>query len=679
MLIRRVLLVAAAGALVSCGEKEGRTSPPPAVEAAASAAGGIELSAIDSAVRPGADFYRFANGKWLSRARIPDDHSSLGAVTAMAERAEAQVRAALEKASSAAPGSDARKAADFYAAYFDIAAIDAKALSPVSADFAYIAALANATDLMAAFGRRSWRTASPFGIRIDADTRRPERYAVYIGQGGLGLPDRDYYSEDKHAGVRAQYEAYVARLMRLAGLAEPEARAAQIVALEARLAAVHWEPAKQRNRYLTYNVKTLTSLKAYAPGVDWDAFLSAAGVAGQREFVLAEDEAVRQTAALVASTPIQLWRDYLAFHLLDANADVLPHAIDKARQEFFEASTGRRPENDRSQRALGATGAALGDAVAALYMAEALPPADRAKIARMTINVREAFDRRLAAATWMSVEARKEARTKLGALGVKIGGPVKHRDYSTLEISRNDAYGNSNRAAGDSWRATVSLLDHPVDRDRWHAAPQTVDAFYDPSRNEVVLPAAVLRPPLFDAGADDAVNYGAIGALMAHEMSHGFDDDGSRSDGSGVLRSWWTRDDAASFRRRAERLETQYAAFESAPGLAVDASSASRENVGDLVGLAVAYDAYRTSLGDREAPVIGGLTGDQRFFLSWAQIWRRAVRDDALHDQAASGLHAPAAFHVNGVVRNIDSWYAAFSIGEGDALYLPPSERVQIW
>ncbi|MCB2112909.1 MAG: M13 family metallopeptidase [Parvularculaceae bacterium] len=642
---------------------------------------GVDLSAMDASVAPGDDFYDYVNGAWLESFKMPDDYSSYGSFTVLAERSENRLREIIEGISPNAPAnSDEQRARDFYAAYNDIETINAKGLSPLAGDLAMIDALASAEEFMAASFDAARRATSPIGVRIRVDAKRPDRYAIYLTQSGLGMPNRDYYLEDRFADKQAKYRAYIAAILSLAGHDDPQGGADRIYALEQAIARVHWEPSKQRNRDLTYNLKTIEQLGAYAPAAPWRDMLDRAGLGGAHEVVLREDDAIRNIASIVATTPIETLRDYFRFHLINSNADILPSNFDAANFAFFRTELRGAPkQKERWKRAIDAVDDALGEAVGKIYVERYFPASSKTQMAGLVDNLRAALGAQIETIDWMSDETRAKALDKLSKLTTKIGYPDKWRSYDGLQIVADDAYGNAARAAKFQWEFEVSRLGGPVDRSEWRMTPQTVNASYSPALNEIVFPAAILQPPFFDPNADPAVNYGAIGAVIGHEIGHGFDDQGRKSNGDGVLVDWWTAADADRFEERAGRLGAQYAGYEPIEGFPVDPDLTMGENIGDLGGLAMAYRAYRLSLGENQAPVIDALTGDQRFFLSWAQVWKRAVRDDHLKNQIASDPHAPAAFRVNGVVRNMDAWYEAFGVTPENALWLDPEDRVRIW
>lgn len=671
-------------ALVSCGKKNDGADAATASTANAAELGsfGVDLSARDEAVDPGDDFYAYVNGAWLKSFKIPDEYSSYGSFTMLAERSETRLKEIIEgDATAKAPdGSEGRKVRDFYASYLDVAAIEAKGLAPLAEDFAAINALATPAEFAAAFFNPAWRAKSPVGAYIGVDAKRPDQYAVYLTQSGLGMPNRDYYLEEKFADKQAKYQSYIAATLARAGIENAEQAAAAIYALELEIARVHWDPAKRRNRDLTYNLKSIEELEAFAPAAPWRAMFAAAGLSSINEAILREDDAVQKTAAIIAATPVATLRDYLKFHLINSNADVLPAAFDEANFAFYGTELRGTPkQKERWKRGAAAVDAALGEAAGKIYVEKHFPASSKTEMVELVANLRAALDQRLDTLAWMGEETRAKAEEKLAKFTAKIGYPDKWRDYSGLAVVAGDAYGNAKRAQKFEWDFEVSRLGGPVDRSEWGMTPQTVNAYYNPTLNEIVFPAAILQAPFFDPNADAAVNYGAIGAVIGHEIGHGFDDQGRKSDGDGVLRDWWTAADAERFKERADKLGAQYAKYEPIAGFPVNPGLTMGENIGDLGGLAMAYHAYKLSLNGAEAPVIDGLTGDQRFFLAWAQVWKRVVRDEQLKNQVATDPHSPAQYRVNGVVRNMDAWYEAFGVTADDELWLDPQDRVEIW
>jgi predicted metalloendopeptidase len=669
----RVLLGFALLALAACGQNKEPVETPAPQPAPERAASGLDLGSIDERVRPADDFFRYANGGWLDRTALPDDHSSYGGYAALIERRDAQLRALLEKGALAPPGSEARKAGDHFATYLDVSAIDAKGLAPIAEDLAFVRNLESPSALMTAFGRKDLAAATPFEVTIDIDVKTPGAYAVYLGQSGLGLADREAYLDPKFAERRSRYKAYIAEMLSLAGENAALARAEAVYALEEKIAEAHWEASKRRMRELSYNPRSRASLDEFAPA-DWNAFFAAAQLPQRQELVLREDDAIQRLARLVAAEPVQGWRDYLIFHLLHANADILPQKFDAARSAFLGA-----PPKERVRRAVANTDREFGDALGGLYADEHFDKQTRQQSLTLVQNLRAALEEKIVDAPWMADTTKDQAREKIEGLDLRIGRPQAPRDGAGPEVVRGDAYGNRKRARDFEWRLAIAHLDGAVDQTAWIVAPHDADIVYDPASNTLTAPAAMWQPPYFDPQGDAAVNYGAIGALIGHELTHAVDDGGRRSDSGGLLRDWWTGEDAAAFKKRAEALAAQYASFAKAAGLEIDPDRVTAEAAADLGGLSIAHRAYQLSLKGAAAPIVDGLTGDQRFFISWAQMWRRKTRDERLRAEIAAGPLPIAEFRVNGILRNFDAWHAAFQVKQGDMLYLPPAERVQLW
>ncbi|MEE2692081.1 MAG: M13-type metalloendopeptidase [Pseudomonadota bacterium] len=683
-----MLCGAAALALAACGQKqastEGAEKTAVAKETPKAELGsfGVATDDIDESVRPGDDFFEHVNGRWLDTFEIPDEFASYGSFTVLFERSEARVKQIIENAAKArsAAGSIEQKIGDLYSTFIDVDAINAKGLAPVADDLAYIDSLASHEDVAHAFATSQIIANSPFGFFVDVDSKRPDQYGVYVTQAGLGLPNRDYYLDDKFAEKRTKYKAYIEQLLTIAGVDGAADKAAAIFDVERRMAEAHWEPAKRRNRDLTYNLKTREELKAFAPEAQWDAMLDAAGIGDQAEIIVREDDAIAKLARIFSETPVETWRAYLKFHLLNANAAVLPAEIDAANFAFFGTELNGTPkQRERWKRGVAAVNGAMGEAVGKIYVEKYFPPESKAQMQALVANLRATLDERLDTLPWMSDATKAEAHRKLEKFTPKIAYPDKWRDYSKLEMVAGDAYGNAKRANQFAWDYSRSRLGGPIDKTEWGMTPQTVNAYYSPPRNEIVFPAAILQAPFFDPNADPAVNYGGIGAVIGHEIGHGFDDQGRKSDGDGALRDWWTSEDAANFQKLADRLGAQYATYEPYPGFKVNPGLTMGENIGDLGGLAMAYHAYKLSLNGAEAPIIDGYTGDQRFFMAWAQVWKSLYREDAMKNLVATNPHSPPQYRVNGVVRNMDAWYEAFGVTPDDALYLAPEDRVQIW
>jgi putative endopeptidase len=643
---------------------------------------GLDLSSRKLAVKPGDDFYAYANGTWVASFTIPPDRSSYGSFTKLAELSEQRVRDLIENASRAAatPGTSAQKVGDFYASFIDQAAIDAKGLESIEANLARITVTKSRTGIARLFGSPEYT--STFGIAIAPDLKEPSRYALNVGQAGLGLPDRDYYLSDdpKLMEVRKQYAAHIGRMLTLAHIKGAEIMAQQILSFETALARVQWPIEKRRETEANYNPRTKAEVLAYAPGFAWQAFFDASEIGDRQDFILNELTAIKDSAGVVAKTPLPSLKAYLTYHYLSDHASVLPRAFDHENFAFYgTALSGTPQQRERWKRGVQAVSGALGDAIDQLYITKHFPPESKAKMEALVANLRVALGERIEALDWMTPETKDRAREKLAAFTTKIGYPNKWKDYSALDIRRGDALGNAERAYLWEWHRELARLDKPVDRDEWQMQVSEVNAYYNPLNNEIVFPAAILQPPFFDPGADDAVNYGGIGVVIGHEMSHGFDDQGRKFGPDGRLSDWWTPTDARAFKDRAQHLVTEFSAFEALPHLFVKGQNTLGENIGDLGGLNIALRAYHDSLQGKEALMLDGLTGDQRFFLSFAQVWRTKERDDALRNDVMSDVHSPAMFRVNGQLPNLGAWYTAFGVQPGDKLYVPPEQRVNIW
>ncbi len=645
---------------------------------------GLDLAGGDPAVKPGDDFYRYAGGTWLKTEVLPADRTTWSTLGRLGADSQERIRTLLE-AAAAGPADAPRvehQIGDYFAAFLDTAKIDARGLAPAAPGLAAISAAATHEDIARLLARPELGLPSPLDFGVTLDRKNPDRHIVVVTHGGLALPERDFYLRDdeQFATIRTQYREHIARVLGIAGLDAPAQGAESILALETEIARLHWPIADRRDRERTYNLLTRAELDQFAPEYPWAAAFDAAGLPPLREVVVAEKSAIPGLAKLFRATPVGTWRRYLAYHYLRTHAAVLPGPLDTEVFAFFGHTLNGQPEQrPRWKRAVDATNGALGEGVGQLYVARYFPPASKAAAIELIANMRAAFADRIAHATWMSEETRSIAVGKLASLRTKIGYPERWRDYAGLEVRRDDAFGNQARAAEFDWRRDVGRLGRPTDRDEWFMPPQTVNAYYNPVFNEIVFPAAILQPPLFDPAADAAVNYGAIASIIGHEMGHGFDDQGAKHDPNGVMRMWWLERDVAAFKVLGDRLAAQYDAFEPLPGIHVNGRLTLGENIGDLGGTSVALEAYHRSLQGKPAPVLAGLSGEQRFFLGWAQAWRTLYRDQSLRNQAMSDPHSPGMYRVNGVVRNEDAWYEAFGVKPGDALYLPPAERVRIW
>jgi putative endopeptidase len=644
---------------------------------------GIDLSGRDLSVKPGDDFYTYANGHWQETTEIPPDRSSWGSFQILRERSLQQLREILE-ALPANPeaGSDAQKLNDFYRSYLDSGAIDALGLKPAQPGLASIAAANNHEELARLVGRPELQLTAPLAMDVRIDEKDPDHYMVIVTQSGLGLPDRDYYLKDEpvYTQLREKYAAHIERLLKLAGQPDAAPAAKAIVELETQIARAQWPRAKRREKDLTYNPVKREELGSYAPGFPWPQLLAGAGLDAQPRFVVRESDAVQGLAALFSKVPVERWRSYFTYHYLVGHAQVLPKAFDEEVFDFYGRTLhGQLEQQARWKRAVSAVDLGLGEAAGQLYVQRYFPPSSRKQVLELVENLRAAYRARIEILPWMTPATRKLALEKLAAFHPKIGYPDKWRDYTALQIQAGDAFGNDDRAVAFEWQRQVQRLGGPTDRGEWGMTPQTINAYYNSTFNEVVFPAAILQPPFFDPNADAAVNYGGVGGVIGHEMGHGFDDQGAKSDAAGVLRNWWQPADELAFHQRVDHLDAQYSSFEALPGLKLNGRLTLGENIGDLGGLSVANAAYHRSLHGAAAPVRDGLSGDQRFFLSWAQVWRTKQRDEDLRSQVTSNPHSPGKFRVNGVVRNVDAWYPAFKVQPGDKLYVPPDERVHIW
>lgn len=684
MTLSRFVGAGAAVLAVACGPASLPAPSDPSAPEVTFGDFGLDLSATDDSIRPGADFYRFANGGWIDGSEIPADRTRWGSFDILGEEAEARVKLLVESLPvGPAEDSVAAKVGEFYRAYTDTAAIESAGLGPVEPDFQRIENAHSLQDIASVMASPDMPAQAPVGFFVSVDQKNPDRYVVYLTQSGLGLPDREYYvsHDEQFTEIRSQYQEHIARMLGLAGASAADAAQQAVVLLdvETRLARLHWPIEQRRQRDLTYNPHSRGELEALAPDFPWSAYLSAAGLSDRQEFVVRETDAIAALANAFTEISVPTWQTYLLYHYLAGVASVLPERFDDERFLFYgQALNGQEQQRSRDKRAVDAVNRALGEAVGELYVERHFSPESKEEMITLVENLRRAYRQRLDALPWMSDETKRVAQEKLAAFRPKIGYPDTWRDYSKLEV-RDDALGNMVRAQVFDWERQLARIDQPTDRGEWGMTPQTVNAYYNSTFNEIVFPAAILQPPFFDPLADDAVNYGAIGAVIGHEMGHGFDDQGAKSDAAGILRTWWQPEDEAAFAILVAGLSQQYDAYEALPGLHVNGDLTLGENIGDLGGLSVALEAYRISLDGEDAPMLGGLTGEQRFFLAWAQVWRSLIREGRLRTLVMSDSHSPPKLRVNGVVRNMDAWYQAFGVTPEDALYLDPDERVRIW
>jgi putative endopeptidase len=638
---------------------------------------GFDTAGMDRSVAPGDDFYGFANGEWARATPIPADKSNYGLFGVLDDLSRERTRAILEQEKD----NGGSKIGMAYATFLDQQAIDAKGLAPASEWIGRIKGLRDkaAYAVLTAEARRNG-VGVPFGAYVGVDDKNPDSYIVNLSQSGLGMPDRDYYlsNDAKLVETRQAYRGYLARLLTLAGEADAARRADAVLTFETGLARVHWTRAESRDRDKRYNKMTVEQLQRIAPGFDFAGHLNAGGLKGS-EVIVAQPSAFTGSAKLIAATPMAVLQDQLLIRSLESFASVLPSTIDQAVFGFRGTVLGGTPEQEeRWKRAVSFTNAALSDEVSKIYVERHFPAETKAAADELVKNVIAAFDKRIDNLDWMAAETKVQAKAKLAAFTPKIGYPDRWRDYSDLTIVPGDAFGNAVRANNWSYDYNVGKLGQPIYKWEWGMTPMTVNAYANFGMVEIVFPAAILQPPFFDPNADPAINYGGIGAVIGHELSHHFDDQGSKYDLTGRLTTWWTPEDTARFKERAEALVAQYNAYEALPGMNVNGRLTLGENIADLAGLMMAYDAYRASLNGREAPVLEGLTGDQRFYLGWAQIWRRNYREAELRQRLLTDSHSPSVQRV-AVVRNLDPWYAAYRVGTDAELYLPPERRVRIW
>ncbi len=654
--------------------------------AAPSTRSGIETSFLEPAVRAQDDLFRHVNGKWLAEAKLPSDRSIDGAFHKLRDKSEADLRAIIEANAAATDrpaGSESQKVGDLYTSFMDEPKVEEVGLTSIKDELATIDAIKDKAGLIRALGTLG-RTGTDglIGLSVDTDAKKSDRYIVYLSQGGIGLPDESYYRDDKYKAIRAAYLAHVRKVFELAALPDPAGLADRVMALETRIAKAHWDRVKGRDDTLTYNKKDRAGLAKLAPGFDWAAWFDAIGAKNIDEVVVRQPGFFEAMDVTLNQVSIEDWKTWLKWDVLHSRAPFLPKAFVDEHFSFYGKTLTGAPENrPRWKRGVAAVEGSLGEAVGKLYVAKHFPPAAKARMQTLVANLIEAYRQDIKTLDWMSSETKTKALEKLSQFTPKIGYPDKWRDYSGLEIKRDDLLGNIRRASVFELNRQLAKLGKPVDRGEWLMTPQTVNAYYNPGMNEIVFPAAILQAPFFDLEADDAVNYGGIGAVIGHEIGHGFDDQGSKYDGTGNMNDWWTDADRKEFDKRAKMLIEQYDAFEPAQikGQHVNGALTIGENIGDLGGLTIGYKAYKIALNGTEAPVLDGLTGPQRFFFGWAQVWRTKARDAELLRRLAVDPHSPAEFRCNGVVRNLTEFYEAFGVKEGDKLWLPADRRVRIW
>ncbi len=645
---------------------------------------GLDLSGADKTARPQDDLFRAANGHWLSHTVIPNDKSSFGAFTVLADMTDKRVRSIAEElaAKKAKTGND-QKIGDYYKAFLDTGAIDKAGLTPLRPMLDSINALQTREQLAAWMGKASGVVNTPVGLDIEADYAEPGTNRLQAGQSGLGLPDRDYYlkkDDERLAKALGAYNNYLETLARHAGLKDPVDAARRVLALERSLAEVQWDKVELRDPTKVYNPMTPDELAAKAPGFDWKGYLAAASLPQLDKLVVLEPSYFVAVAKLLGEASLDDWKLYLTLHTLDNHAELLPKPFREAHFAFHgQALSGLKTEQARWQKGVDQVNAALGEAVGQVYVKRYFPAADKDRMLALVNNLLAAYKTSIDGLSWMTPATKAQAQDKLSKYMIKIAYPDTWRDYGKLEVRAGEALGNDIRAAQFEWQRKAAMASKPVDRRDWLMTPQTVNAYYNPTMNEIVFPAAILQPPFYNPKADDAVNYGAIGAVIGHEISHGFDDQGSQFDGNGALRNWWTDEDRKAFDAIGARLVAQYDSYEPIPGKHVNGKLTLGENIADLSGLQIAYKAYLRSLGGKPAPVIDGYTGEQRFFMGWAQAWRQKTREERELTLLTVDPHSPPAFRANGAVVNHDGFHEAFKTREGDKMYKAPDARIRIW
>ncbi len=684
--MRLMLLVAASAAalLSACSPDKPKTDAAAAKPAKAELGTfGIDTASMDTTVKPGDDFYKYVNGKWLASTKIPDDKASYGSFIALRDRSDDQVHALLDELAKTPPTDPtSKKVADLYSSWMDADAVEKRGFEPLKPWLDKIAAVKTKADLVKLMGEPGY--SAPFDVDIGADPADTTKYIVFVSQGGLGLGYNYWHGEGKKFDDdRAAYKEFITATMKLIGDPTPEKSAQTVYDLEKKIADVAWSPKEQRDIDKTYNPMNRDGLKKLAPSIDWPVYLEAAGLKDAQNVVVGETTAIAKGGALLDSQPIDAWKKYLAFNIARSSANTLPKAMDDASFAFYSTKlNGITAQRDRWKRGVTLVDNMIGEGLGQAYVAKYFPPENKAKMDELVKNLLAALKVRIEQNTWMDEPTRKEALAKLAAFEPRIGYPDKWRDYTALTIEPGKLFENVKAAQLFEWNRRVARLNQPVDRSEWDMRPYTVNAYYDPLMNQITFPAAILQPPFFDPNADPAVNYGGIGAVIGHEIGHGFDDQGSKFDGKGIKRNWWTPQAAAAFKKATDVLDDQikqYCPIADQPKICVDPDHTRGENIGDHGGLQMAYTAYHLSLGDKPAPTLEGFTGDQRFFMGWAQVWRAVTRPDAVADRILTNEHAPDEVRGENAERNVDAWYDAFGVKEGDKMYVAPDKRVHVW
>jgi putative endopeptidase len=640
---------------------------------------GVDLTSRDLNVKPGDNFFNYASGSYLARTEIPADQSNTGAGRDVFNLTQEELRTLIEQSASGASDPTSAQIGGLYRSFMDEAGVEVADTKALMADLAAVQAVnskADFTMLMAkthlGYGK------SLFGLLVDADAKSPVS-ALYIGQDGISLPDRDYYLTEQFKAKKDAYEAFIVRSLKLINYPNPEANAKAALDFETKIAEASWAAADRRDIDHIYNPMTVTALQSYAPQIDWRAYLDAVGAKGLQNVVLNENTAIQKIAKLYGDAPLDTLKAWEVFHIVANASPVLPKRFVDSNFQLSSALSGTQKLRDRWKRGVSIVESSMGEALGRVYVQHYFPPSSKAKMEALVANLKTAMAARIQNLAWMSPDTKKQALEKLAKMKVMVGYPIKWRDYSNLKIDPKDLYGNYARAGAFEFAYQLGKVGKPTDAEEWGMTPQTVDAYNGGLENKIVFPAGILQPPFFNPNADPAVNYGAIGAIIGHEITHGFDDQGRKIDANGRLRDWWTAEDAKRFVAEADKLAKQYDSYEGVPGMHVNGKLTLGENIADLGGLLVALDAYHASLGGKPTPVIDGLTGDQRVLLAYAQAWRGKTRPDAMRAQMASDPHSPREFRVIGPTRNVDTWYSAFDVKPGDKYFLKQEDRVHVW
>ncbi|WP_300479185.1 M13-type metalloendopeptidase [Shewanella sp.] len=678
--------------LTACNDKPADVKTPETAKTATAVAvtqvlgSGIEFANFDKAIRPQDDFYKYVNGTWLKNTEIPADRTSIGAFYDLREKSRDDVKAIIEEVAATpnlATGTDEQKVADLYRSFMDTDTLNKLGVTPIQGEFDAINALKDKNELVKYFAHSQIAGAgTPMAFYIDIDAKNSSRYATHLYQYGLSLPEKDYYfnESERFVNIRKAYLAHIEKMFTLAGLANPKASAESILALETAIASKHWDVVENRDSTKTYNLYQVKDLPTLAPDIDWTVYLTALGADKQTDIIVNQPSYIQGLNEVLKTTDLATWKTYMQWQVLTHAANYLSEALDNENFDFFSKTlNGQEEQEPRWKRGVASVNGMLGEVVGKVYVKRHFTPEAKDRMQALVENLRGAYGDSIKDLTWMSDSTKVAAADKLAKFNPKIGYPNKWEDYSKLSIKADDLIGNATRASEVEHAKSLAKLGAPIDKDEWHMTPQTVNAYYNPTMNEIVFPAAILQPPFFNLAADDAVNYGGIGAVIGHEMGHGFDDQGAKFDGEGNMRDWWTEQDLKEFSARGQALIAQYDGYYVFDDLHVNGGLTLGENIGDLSGVTIAYRAYKKSLNGQEAPVIDGLTGDQRFFIGFTQIWRAKAKEEAMRNRVATDPHSPAEFRALGALSNMPEFYTTYDVKPGDAMYIAPEKRVKIW